>query len=335
MSEVIRRKRTSLQDIALKVGVDASTVSLVLNRKPLAAKLKEETRKRIELCARELNYRPSRAARTLRSGKSGMVGIVVGDISSIFYSEMTATALQVAESLHLQLLVAATRWAPEQEHNALKNLLDTGVDGIIFLPGSLAMHEDLLKVIRQEAIPVVTFDYRLDGTSGFFSDYKPGMEQAVAALVPRHTRIGCLVHRSDQADKAEPFLAACRKYQVEGVLLKHTGFDFEDYPAGVDLKQLFAPEMPKAWIVCGGECAVFVLNESLRRGFRVPEEYEWIGLGCDRLGHFTCPGLAQIVQDPRELMQAAFQLLQQREGEIRIPTRFETGNSIQTKELHV
>ena len=101
MSEVIRRKRTSLQDIALKVGVDASTVSLVLNRKPLAAKLKEETRKRIELCARELNYRPSRAARTLRSGKSGMVGIVVGDISSIFYSEMTATALQVAESLHL------------------------------------------------------------------------------------------------------------------------------------------------------------------------------------------------------------------------------------------
>ena len=77
-------KRASLSDIAKEAGVDASTVSLVLNRKPLAERLRPETRRRIIEIAEKLRYRPSAAARSLRTGRSGMIGMVVGDIASLF-----------------------------------------------------------------------------------------------------------------------------------------------------------------------------------------------------------------------------------------------------------
>ena len=172
---VVAGKRSSLSDVAQAAGVDVSTVSLVLNRKPLARRLRAETRERIEACARELDYRPSRAARALKTGKTGMIGIVVGDISSIFYAEVTAAALRTANLHGSQLLVAATDWSIDKERLALKSLLDAGVDGIIFLPGSFLCHTDQVATIRREKIPVVTYDYKVPGASAVFCDYTPGM----------------------------------------------------------------------------------------------------------------------------------------------------------------
>ena len=81
-----RNGRATLADIARLAKVDSSTVSLVLNRKPLAERLFAETRERIFAAARELNYQPSFAARTLKTGKSGAFGMVVGDLRDPYYS---------------------------------------------------------------------------------------------------------------------------------------------------------------------------------------------------------------------------------------------------------
>ena len=180
-------KRASLSDIAKEAGVDASTVSLVLNRKPLAERLRPETRRRIIEIAEKLRYRPSAAARSLRTGRSGMIGMVVGDIASLFYSELTATALANAERNGRRLIVSATEWSKEKELKALENLLAAGVDGIIFLPGSLSEEHPLFRTIRSERIPLVTFDRKLPGTPAVHCDYRRGFAEAVARLAASAT----------------------------------------------------------------------------------------------------------------------------------------------------
>ena len=321
-------KRSSLSDVAQAAGVDVSTVSLVLNRKPLARRLRAETRERIESCARELDYRPSRAARALKTGKTGMVGIVVGDISSIFYSELTAIALRIAEQHGSQLLIAATDWSIDKERLALKTLLDAGVDGLIFLPGSFLLHTEQVATIRREKIPVVTYDYKVPGASAVFCDYTPGMERAVELLAPRHRSISCLLNRNDHSAKVEPLLAACRKYGCQGNVIMHGGNDFNDFEKEIDIEALTAPGMPTACIMSGGEVAVQVRNLLLDRGIDVPNAMEIIGLSGNRLGNFTCPSLATIRIDTQGLMEAAFQLLESGEEEIRVPTGFTPGKSI-------
>jgi Transcriptional regulators len=325
---VVAGKRSSLSDVAQAAGVDVSTVSLVLNRKPLARRLRAETRERIEACARELDYRPSRAARALKTGKTGMIGIVVGDIASIFYAEVTAAALRTANLHGSQLLVAATDWSIDKERLALKSLLDAGVDGIIFLPGSFLCHTDQVATIRREKIPVVTYDYKVPGASAVFCDYTPGMERAVELLAARHRTITCLLNRNDHSAKAEPLLAACRKYGCKSNVILHGGNDFPDFENEIDIEALTAPGMPTACIISGGEVAVQVRNRLLDRGIDVPNEMEVVGLSGNRLSNFTCPSLATVRIDAQGLMEAAFRLLESGEEEIRVPTGFIPGRSI-------
>ncbi len=326
---VAKGKRSSLSDVAQAAGVDVSTVSLVLNRKPLARRLRAETRDRIEQCARALDYRPSRAARALKTGKTGMIGIVVGDIASSYYAEMTAAALRTAESYGRQLLIAATDWSIDKERRALQNLLDAGVDGIIFLPGSFLKHTELAATIQREDIPVVTYNYKIPGFSAIFCDYALGLEQAVSALAKRHRSISCLLNRADHSCKAEPFLAACQKAGCRGEVILHGGNDFIEFETEVNMAALTADGMPKACIVGGGESSIFVLNRLLAQGIEVPREMEIVGFSGDRLSHFTSPSLAVVRQDIRGLMDAAFRLLEEtKEAEIKIPTTFVPGNSI-------
>ena len=76
--------RVTLKTIAEKAGVSVSLVSMHLNHHPLSERIADETRKRIDAAVKELNYRPSITARTLRNGKSRTIGLVIGQIAGIY-----------------------------------------------------------------------------------------------------------------------------------------------------------------------------------------------------------------------------------------------------------
>ncbi len=329
MIDLKEKRKSSLLDVASAAGVDISTASLVLNRKPLAQRLRPETRQRIRDCAEKLNYRPSRAARVLRSGKTGMIGMVVGDIASLYYSELVAMGLQAAEACGKQLLISATEWSQEKEHDALKRLLDIGVDGIIHLPASLEQHADLLEVIRAEGIPTVTYDCEVPGFSAIHCDYRPGMELAVRELAKRHSRIGYISFPGERSNKLEAIRAAGRKHGVE---IENHSFSGTDCFGRIEFESgaITAPEAPRAWIIGGGEKAVFLLTQLLHEGFRIPEDRELIGIAVPRIAALGTPSLAHIELDTKGLMKAAFELLNEgnSERQIYVPTTFNKCGSI-------
>lgn len=139
------KKRPTIKEIALRAGVSPTLVSFHLNgRQP--NKIAEATKERIAAAVRELDYRPSRAAQALRSGKSRTIGMVIGEISGVFASFCAQSLLHEALKYDYQLLISSSRFHPEEEKRCLENLLDRQVDGILYhlyLKPDPAMRESL------------------------------------------------------------------------------------------------------------------------------------------------------------------------------------------------
>ena len=92
-------KKISLKDIAEAAGVSTALVSFVLNGKKKEYRVGEETAQRILKIANEMNYQPNLAAKSLRSGKTKTIGLVVSDISKSFLFSINAGVLEDERSI--------------------------------------------------------------------------------------------------------------------------------------------------------------------------------------------------------------------------------------------
>lgn len=118
-----------IRDIATKAHVSPATVSRYLNGHFDA--MSHETRLRIASVIEQTGYRPSQAARSLRTAHSGMVGVVLADLSNP-YSGSILEELDAQAALEgMSLLTATSDNDPEREHAALERLINAGVDGLI------------------------------------------------------------------------------------------------------------------------------------------------------------------------------------------------------------
>ena len=94
-------KNVTIKDIAAEAGVSIALVSFVMNNRIEADgkqkyRVNENTRQRILEVARRLNYQPNSAARTLRRGRSLVIGVIVSDLSNVFYGEIARQMEDIA-----------------------------------------------------------------------------------------------------------------------------------------------------------------------------------------------------------------------------------------------
>lgn len=125
-------KRVTLADVAAKAGMSKTAVSLVLNNRP-GSRLSADAMERIHAAAKELNYRPNPAARSLRIGKTHTVGFISDEVTiTRFASAMIRGLLDVADEHDHGVLIAETGDHPKQLEKALEFMVDRQVDGIVF-----------------------------------------------------------------------------------------------------------------------------------------------------------------------------------------------------------
>lgn len=128
-------KRATLADVAARAGLSKTAVSLALNDRP-GSRLSAEAVERIHQAARELNYRPNPAARSLRVGKTHTIGFISDEVTvTRFASAMIRGLLDVADERDQGVLIAETGNHPKQLEKAMEFMVDRQVDGLVF--GSL------------------------------------------------------------------------------------------------------------------------------------------------------------------------------------------------------
>lgn len=125
------RTRPNLSQIAARMNVSVATVSNALSGK---GRVSPEVAERIRATASELGYIPARAARTLRTGRSHVIGLVLPDISNPLFPQIARAIEQAAARLGYAVLIADSRDDVAMQTEAIARLLERGVDGIVVVP---------------------------------------------------------------------------------------------------------------------------------------------------------------------------------------------------------
>lgn len=149
-------KKISLKDIAEAAGVSTALVSFVLNGKGKEYRVGEETAQRILKIANDMNYHPNLAAKSLRSGKTKTIGLVVSDISNPFFSQLARVLEDEATKRGYTVLFGSSDEDTDKMNRVVGNLINKGVDGLIIVPCENS--EKSIASLVNNNIPIVLFD---------------------------------------------------------------------------------------------------------------------------------------------------------------------------------
>lgn len=127
----VGRPPATMTEIAAALGVSSATVSNALSGK---GRVSAELSAKIRQAAEELGYVPSHAARALRTGRTGVIGLVLPDISNPLFPQIAQAIEQAAAAAGYGVLIADSRGETAQQTAAIGRLIERGVDGMIVVP---------------------------------------------------------------------------------------------------------------------------------------------------------------------------------------------------------
>ena len=147
----------TLHDVARLAGVSIKTVSNVVNN---FEQVRPETRAKVQLAIDELNYQPNISARNLRSGRSGVIGLVLPELSLSYFAELADEVIANAEAHNLVVLIEKTGGDRDRELAVLSSPRMRLTDGLIFSP--LGMSQDDAELLTVD-YPLVLLGERIFG----------------------------------------------------------------------------------------------------------------------------------------------------------------------------
>jgi len=145
----------TLKEVAKKAGVSITTASKILNDKPFQIHISEETKKKVLEVAKELNYYPNIFARSLRTKKTGIVGVIVSDITDPYFGGIINGAEKVLNENDYYFLLSSAQNSPRREELYLTKLRKSRVDGLLILGGTQRFTNNEVKQLVRSGIPIV------------------------------------------------------------------------------------------------------------------------------------------------------------------------------------
>lgn len=196
-----RHRAPTIHDVAAEAGVSKSSAARVLAGVGSAS---PRTRERVQQAAEKLGYRANALAKAVRSGSSHLIGAVVPDASSPYFSLTLRGVADAARAAGFEVIVANTDGDPRIETHTLEVLAEKRVDGLIIAPALQAASSDALLALADRDFPMVLIDRRMPSLRRVplvAVDNVRAIRQAVDHLVERGHRDIAIV--TDAADDVE------------------------------------------------------------------------------------------------------------------------------------
>ena len=311
--------RPRLKEVAERAGVSVATVSRALSRPDL---VNAATLGLVRKTAAALGYIPVGAARTLVSGRSGIIGAVVPTLDHVAFAcaiQSTQTALDAAG---YQLLVAAHEYSPAAESAAIRAMVSRGVDALMLVGGDRL--DETWAMLTAAQIPVLltwSSDARLPCIG--FDNELAGRLAAQHLMSLGHRTIGMISGARRVNDRA--------RLRLEGVraALREQGCDLPEWRVSdqsftfaggrTGLAELLATADPPTAVIGGNDLlATGALFEAQARGLRVPQDLSVVGIDNLDIAHHVTPALTTVHLPTARLgAEAAQHLLARLAGEAR------------------
>ena len=301
----------TIRDVAVRAGVSQSTASRALTG---AAPASSTTTARVRSAAAELGYQANRAARSLRTNRTGTVGLLVSDVRNPFFSELTYAIDRVAAHSDIAVITTNADERVERQADSLRALALQQVDGLIVVPqGGSALDE------VPDDIPLVLLDRRVDGVRApvIGSDNTAGAEMMIDHLISLgHTDVALISGPQATSTGRERFSAATRRLEHHGVPARSECLAEGDFQlasgrhAAGELLDL--PRRPSA-IFAGDNLMAFGAVQAVReRGLHVGEDIALVSFDDTDWFPLLDPPMTVVSQDVHTLGVRAFETLQER-----------------------
>lgn len=305
-----QKKNATIYDVAEKVGVSLATVSRVVNGNN---NVRQTTREKVLQAIDELGYQPNAVARGLASKKTTTIGVVMPDVTNVFYSELTRGVDDIAQMYQYDALLTNTDDDQDRAVTALKNLSTKQVDGIIYMGTKLS--KPVMSAISALRAPVVLAG-SVDHAGQLPSvniDYVAAFEAVTTNLINRgHQRIALVIGSTDRAIDQDFRLLGYKN------ALKKAGVAFDDrlvfakartYTAGtIQAADLMAQEVT-AVLAYDDELAVSILNYYQDHGYKVPDDLEIVTSNNTNYALMARPELSSIDQPKYDIGAVAMRML--------------------------
>jgi LacI family transcriptional regulator len=323
------KKRPTSQDVADLAGVSVTTVSFVINEKSGGkVRISEETRRRVWEAANVLNYRPSSAARSLRTRRSGLLALVLPQLRTHYHPLLAAAVQHAAQDKGFDIIIYTTQNDVQREEDLLSTVLSRGVDGAII--HSLQQTSDYIETLVEAGISVVihgncpTHPF----ADNVMIDEVKAVEEIVSYLIKDgHVRIATIAGPGATYVgnlRKEGYLNALRAHgiPVADELIVET----DSWTPGAGTqgmhKLLALSEPPTAVFAASDPMAAEALLVALDTGLSVPEDVAIAGIDDTPEATMVRPRLTTVHKDVNLMGATATQLLMERiESKDLLPAR--------------
>lgn len=185
-------KNITLKELAKQLNLSVPTVSRALND---SYEISQETKDKVNALAQELNYRPNPFASSLRKNRSKTIALVIPEISSVFFSQITKGVEAVANNKGYHVIICCSDEKIDKETEIIQHLIDGRVDGVLLSTSAETTDGKHLESFVERKIPVVLFDRTIENmpfSSVTSNDYESSYAATVHLIENNCNSIGFL-----------------------------------------------------------------------------------------------------------------------------------------------
>lgn len=302
------KESLNIHNVAAHAGVSAATVSRAFN---FPDKVAPATRALVARAAHELGYQPNASARTLRTQRSRVLGVVLPTLLNPVFAEcLQGIALAAAQSGYA-IVPVMTRYEDAQERQAVAQLLAANVDGMI-LAVSNPSDSQALERLRGAGLPYV-LAYNAHPEHPCISvDGEAAAAEVVARLAALgHTRIAMVSGTLAASDRAQQRYRGYLRGMAAAVLDAPALVEVPFVASAVDAlsRYLRAPGRPTALFCSNDLLAIRGIRAAHLTGLAVPRDLAVIGFDGIAIGQDLTPALSTIAQPSHDMGRQAVELL--------------------------
>ena len=304
--------RATMKHVAERAGVSIKTVSNVVNGH---AHVTDQTRRRVQAAIDDLGFVPNGTARSLRSGRSGVVALALPELHAPYFAELAHHVVRAAHARGWTILVDETRGELHQERLAASGIRPQLIDGLIFSPLALQARDLPADGTRP---PMVLLGERVTGA---VVDLVTVDNAAVAAMAVEHL-VGLGRRRLAAVGVQATIVAETSRLRLRGYrqALERAGLPPEPLEVQVQrwhradgaeaARVLLAAPHPPDGVVCFNDLLALGLLRGLAdAGVRVPDDIAVIGVDDVDDGRYARPSLSTVALDKQGIADAAVELL--------------------------
>jgi DNA-binding LacI/PurR family transcriptional regulator len=301
----------NIKEVAKLAKVSTATVSRTING---SSKVSARTAERVQKAIKELNFYPNTHARTLVSGRSRIIGLIISDITNPFFPELVKHFEDQAVQKGLEVIIANTDYKPKRMAECVRRMLERKVDGAAIMTSEA--DPSLLTELTRRDIPMVFMDTGTNTarSANIIIDYGQGIQEALQHLFSlKHKRIGFIsgpLSLQSARRRLDAFVSGmqARGLQADQELIEKGDHRIE---GGISAMRnlLRLKEPPTAVIASNDLTAIGALGTIHDAGLEVPKDISLIGFDDIFFARLTQPPLTTVLLSRSQLAITALAAL--------------------------